>query len=143
MKEASRAKFYFAKYFFLAFGLLQWVCGLLVLRESTADKSKAAALLFFSLGMIMLAVHILIAPRLKRVALGKNRIAVFSNGAITHYEWPEIKWIRPVPIVNVYKLKLRGKKQRIYFLPDRAEDPVYGLADDRSVADTLLKRKGK
>ncbi len=114
MREASRTKFYFAKYFFLAFGLLQCLCGILVLRESTADKSMAAALLFFSLGMMMLAVHIVVAPRLKRVALGKNRIAVFSDGHITHYEWPEVKWIRPVPMVNVYKLKLRGKKGRIY-----------------------------
>jgi hypothetical protein len=133
MKEASRAKFYFAKYFFLAFGLLQWICGLLVLRESASDKSKAAALLFFSLGMIMLAIHIVVAPRLKRVALGKNRIAVFSNGEITHYEWPEVKWIRPMPMVNVYKLKLRGKKGRIYFLPDQQQDPVFGLTGGREI----------
>lgn len=143
MKEASRTKFYFAKYFFLAFGLLQWVCGLLILRESTTDKSKAAALLFFSLGMFMLAVHILVAPRLKRVAIGKNRIAIFSNGEITHYEWPEVKWIRPLPMVNMYKLKLRGKKQRIYFLPDQQEDPVFGLAGERQISESLLKRKGK
>lgn len=133
MKEASRTKFYFAKYFFLAFGLLQWICGLLVLRESTADKSKAAALLFFSLGMIMLAIHIVVAPRLKRVALGKNRIAVFSDGEINHYEWPDVKWIRPIPMVNMYKLKLRGKKGRIYFLPDQKEDPVFGLTAGREI----------
>jgi len=139
MKEASRTKYYFAKYFFLAFGLLQWICGILILRESTADKSKAAALLFFSLGMMMLAVHIIIAPRLKRVAVGKNRIAVFSNGNITHYEWPEVKWIRPLPVVNVYKLKLRGKKGRIYFLPDQHEDPVFGLTSDPET----VRRKGK
>lgn len=138
MKEASRVKFYFAKHFFLAFGLLQWICGILILRESTADKSKAAALLFFSLGMMMLAVHIVVAPRLKRVALGKNRIAVFSNGQITHYEWPEVKWIRPMSMVNVYKLKLRGKKGRIYFLPDQQDDPVFGLTGSPDI-----KRKGK
>lgn len=139
MKEASRTKFYFAKYFFLAFGLLQWICGILILQESTADKGKAAALLFFSLGMMMLAVHIVIAPRLKRVAVGKNRIAVFSNGQMTHYEWPEVKWIRPLPMVNVYKLKLKGKKERIYFLPDQQEDPVFGLASDPEA----IRRKGK
>lgn len=139
MKEASRVKFYFAKYFFLAFGLLQWICGILILKESTADKSRAAALLFFSLGMMMLAVHIVVAPRLKRVALGKNRIAVFSNGGITHYEWPEVKWIRPMSMVNVYKLKLRGKKGRIYFLPEEQQDPVFGL----SGSPEILKRKGK
>jgi hypothetical protein len=140
MREASLTKFYFAKYFFLAFGLLQWICGFLILRESTADKSKAAALLFFSLGMVMLALHILIAPRLKRVAVGKNRIAVIAHGQTTHYEWPEVKWIRPVPMVNVYKLKLRGKKERIYFLPEQREDPVYGLTHAASVAERLRRR---
>lgn len=140
MKEASRTKFYFAKYFFLAFGLLQWICGLLILQESTIDKSKAAALLFFSLGMVMLALHILIAPRLKRVAVGKNRIAVMEDGQTTHYEWPEVKWIRPIPMVNAYKLKLRGKKGRIYFLPEEQEDPVFGLSSDVSVADRLRRK---
>lgn len=140
MREASRTKFYFAKYFFLAFGLLQWLCGFLILRESTTDKSKAAALLFFSLGMVMLALHILIAPRLKRVAIGKNRIAVIAHGQTTHYEWPEVKWIRPVPMVNVYKLKLRGKKERIYFLPEQQEDPVYGLTRDTSVEERLRRK---
>jgi hypothetical protein len=143
MKEASPAKFYFAKYFFLAFGLLQWVCGFLIIRESTVDKSKAAALLLFFLGLMMLTLYIVIAPRFKRVAIGKNRIAVFSDGQITHYEWPEIKWIRPVPVVNVYKLKLRGKKERIYFLPDRKEHPVYGFAQDSERLTEELRKKAK
>lgn len=143
MKEASPAKFYFAKYFFLAFGLFQWLCGFLLLRQSSLDKSKAAALLLFSLGLMMMALHIVIAPRLKRVALGKNRIAIFSDGQITHYEWPEVKWIRPVPMVNLYKLKLRGKKGRIYFLPNRKEDPVFGLTESPDDLTDQIRKKSK
>lgn len=141
MKEASPAKFYFAKYFFLAFGLLQWICGLLILRESTADKSKAAALLFFTVGLILVSIQVFIGPKLKRVAVGKNRIAIRSDGETRHYEWPEVKWIRPVPLVNAYKLKLKGKKERIYFLPSQKVDPVFGLSDDDKLRAADLRRK--
>jgi len=140
MREASRTKFYFARYFFLAFGLLQWICGFLILQESTTDKSKAAAVLFFFLGMVLLGLQVLVAPRLKRVAVSKNRIAVISRGQTAHYEWPEVKWIRPLPMVNVYKLKLRGKKERIYFLPEQKEDPLFGHARDHSVVDKLRRK---
>jgi hypothetical protein len=139
MKEASRIKYYFAKYFFLVFGLSQWICVFLIVRESASDKSKAAALLFFCLGMGMLALQLIIAQRLKRVAVGKDSIAVISNGEATHYRWPEVKWIRPVPMVNVYKLKLRGKKERIYFLSEQQQDPVYGLTRNKSVAEKLRR----
>ena len=143
MKEASRTKYYFARYFFLAFGGLQWICGILILRESSADKSRAAALLFFLIGLVMLSIHLAIATRLKRVAVGKNRIAVISNGEIVHYEWPEVKWIRPLSMINVYKLKLRGKKRHIYFLPKHPDDPVFGLTGEREVSPESLRKKSK
>jgi hypothetical protein len=43
-------------------------------------------------------------------------------------------------MVNVYKLKLRGKKERIYFLPEHQEDPVYGLTRDTSVTERLRRK---
>ncbi len=139
MREASPVKFYFAKYFFLAFGLLQWLSALLLLLESDLDKSKAAALFLFTLGLLMITFFIMVAPRLKRVAIGKNRIAVMSGGQTTVYEWPEVKWIRAVPFVNVYRLKLRGKKERVYFLPSQAEEPVFGIGAAQP-AEALRKK---
>lgn len=141
MREASPVKFYFAKYFFLAFGLLQWLCALLLLLESDLDKSKAAALLFFTLGLLMITFFIVVAPRLKRVAIGKNRIAVMSGGQTTVYEWPEVKWIRTVPFINIYRLKLRGKKGRVYFLPSQAEEPVFGIGAAQPAE--VMRKKSK
>ncbi|MBL7864960.1 MAG: hypothetical protein JNK10_08805 [Cyclobacteriaceae bacterium] len=143
MKEASQVKFYFAKYFFLAFGLLQWLCGVLLFLQSDLDRTKGAALLFFTLGLLAITCYILIAPRLKRVALGKSRVTVFSNGQAVHYEWPEVKWIRAVPFVSVYKLKLRGKKNRIYFLPEEQEEPVYGIYSEKPALSGALKKRLK
>src|SRR5689334_2417481 len=117
MKEASRVKFYFAKYFFLAFGVLQWICGMLLFLSGDADKNKRVALLFFLIGLTFVALYFFIATRLKRVAIGKKRIMVIEDDKTEHFEWSEVKSIKAVPYFNLYALKLRGRKERIYFLP--------------------------
>src|SRR6185295_7628341 len=115
MKEASPVKYYFAKYFFLAFGILQWICGTLLFLQNNVEKGRKSALLFFILGLTFVALYFMIAARLKRVAIGKKRITVIESDKINHYEWPEVKSIRAVPYFNLYALKLKGKKERIYF----------------------------
>lgn len=143
MKEASPAKYYFAKYFFLAFGLLQWSCGMLLFLRGDLEKSRNAALLFFILGLACIVIYFLIAAHFRRVAIGKNRIAVFNPEGIEHYEWPEVKWIRPVPYFNVYRLKLKGRKDKIYFLPDQNVSPLYGFFTGSSPVGELLKKRNK
>ena len=144
MKEASPVKFYFAKYFFLAFGLLQWLCGTLIFLQGDTDKNARVALIFFSLGLVFVALYFLIAAKLKRVAIGKKRIVVMQRNKSEHYEWPEVKYIKMVPYFNLCKLKLRGKKDRIYFLPDQTTSPLFGLfpAEPELLVDALRK-KGK
>ena len=142
MKEASPVKFYFAKYFFLALGLLQWVCGILLFLND-AEKSKRAALLFFLLGLMFIALYFMVAGKLRRVAVGKNRIAVMGPHKTDHYEWPEVKWIKVVPFFNLYKLKLRGKKERIYFLPEHNVEPLYGLFPHEAELVEVMKKKSK
>lgn len=142
MKEASPVKFYFAKYFFLALGLLQWVCGILLFLNNV-EKSQRAALLFFLLGLMFIALYFTIAGKLRRVAIGKNRIAIVGPDKTDHYEWPEVKWIKVVPYFNIYKLKLRGKKERIYFLPDHNVEPLYGLFPHKAELAEVVKKKSK
>ena len=142
MKEASPVKFYFAKYFFLAFGLLQWSCGMLLFLRGEAEKNKRAALIFFVLGLMFVALYFLIAAKLKRVAISKKRVTIIDNDKTDHYEWPEVKSIKLVPYFNLYKLKLRGKKERIYFLPDHNIEPLFGLfPHEPELADVLKKKK--
>ncbi len=142
MKEASPVKFYFAKYFFLAFGLLQWSCGMLLFLRGEAEKNKRAALIFFVLGLTFVALYFLIAAKLKRVAISKKRVTIIDNDKTDHYEWPEVKSIKLVPYFNLYKLKLRGKKERIYFLPDHNIEPLFGLfPHEPELADVLKKKK--
>ena len=143
MIEASPVKFYFAKYFFLAFGVLQWMCGTLLFLQDSVEKGRKSALLFFVLGLAFVALYFLIAARLKRVAIGKKRIVVIEKNKTNHYEWPEVKSIRAVPYFNLYTLKLKGRKDRIYFLPHHNVDTLFGFFDSESDLVDVLKRKGK
>jgi hypothetical protein len=141
MKEASPVKYYFAKYFFLAFGLLQWSCGMLLFLRGNADETKRGALIFFILGLAFIALYFAIAARLKRVAISKKRVTIIEHDKADHYEWPEVKYIRTVPYFNLYKLKLRGRKGGIYFLPDHNVEPLFGLFQHEPEFVNVIKKK--
>ena len=143
MKEASPVKFYFAKYFFLAFGLLQWSCGMVLFLRGESEKNGRTALIFFIIGLTFMALYFVIATRLKRVSIGKKRIAVIDHDKTEHYEWPEVKSIKAVPYFNLYKLKLRGKKDRIYFLPNQNTEPLFGFFPNEPELVQVLKKRGK
>jgi hypothetical protein len=143
MKEASPVKYYFAKYFFLAFGLLQWICGMLLFLQGDVEKSKSAALVFFLIGLTFIALYFEIAAKLKRVSIGKKRIIVVERDKTECYDWPEVKSIKAVPYFNLYKLRLKGKKERIYFLPEQTVEPVFGFFHSKPALAEVLKKKGK
>jgi len=141
MKEASRTKFFFAKYFFLAFGMLQWTCGMLLILKGDPERSRWPALFFFSVGLIFVVLYFRIAERLYRVSIGKKRIAIISKDKTETVEWSDVKYLKPVPYLNVYKLKVRGRKELIYFLPNEQEEPLFGfLPHQPELADVLRKR---
>lgn len=126
MKEASFVKFYFAKYFLLAFGLLQWfISALFIVQHGQVPKGQFAAFVFFTTGLIFVCLFMLIADKIKRVAVGKNRIIVFGRQEQT-FEWPEVKSIKLIPYFNAYKLKIKGHK-KIYFFPEQSAEPIFGM----------------
>lgn len=128
MKEASVVKFYFARYFFLAFGLLQWVISIsFLLNQGNTAKGQWSAFLFFTIGLILLSIQIVFGSRIKRVAISKKKLAVITNGCVHRYEHDDIKWLKFIPAFNIYKMKIRGKKGPIYFLPCEETEVIYGL----------------
>jgi len=136
MKEASLVKFYFAKYFFLAFGLLQWlISGLIFFKNGQIPRSQFAAFVFFTMGLVLVSLFLIVSSKIRRVAISKNKIVVYGRQE-ERYEWPEVKSIKNVPYFNAYRLKIKGHKQ-IYFFPDQSTEPLYGL-----FSQPLLK-KGK
>ena len=143
MREASPVKYYFAKYFFLAFGLLQWICGMLLFLQGDAEKNKSAALIFFLIGLTFIALYFEIAARLKRVSIGKKKIVVIDKDKTEHFGWSDVKSIKVVPYFNLYKLRLRGRKQRIYFLPEQSVEPLFAIFPYKPQMIDLLKRKVK
>jgi hypothetical protein len=144
MVEASPVKFYFAKYFFLAFSFLPWaVTGTIFLQYDFGPKTFFIALLFFTIGLISFTAYLLVNDKVRRVAIGKNKIIVIEGDRNIRFEWPEVKSLKIIPFLNLYKLKLKGKRGYIYFFPSQNIDPAFGLLskDTSKMGDIVQKRK--
>lgn len=128
MKEASPVKFYFAKYFFLVFGVLQWVvAGVLLIRFKHIPKVAFAAFLFFTIGLVCVVTYVFVSDKLKRVAIGKKKVVVMERNRTKEYEWLQVKSVKQIPVIHLYAMKIRGRKRKIYFLPTEHTTSIYGL----------------
>lgn len=127
MKEASLVKFYFARYFFLAFGLMPGLAAtMLLLQFQDTPKNRFAAFVLFTLAMIFWSIHFLVFSKVKRVAMSKKKISVIFGHSTKQYDWDEVKELKVIPFLNICSLKIKGKK-RIYFLPAHDSEALFGL----------------
>ena len=143
MVEANPAKFYLAKFFFLAIGIIQWVVATsILLRFDFSSKNFFVALLFGTLGMMFFILFLFVSSKVKRVAVGKNKIVIIEGDRNLRFEWPEVKSIQLVPFFNLYKLRIKGKRKPIYFFPSKNVDPAFGLLskDTSRMGDIVEKR---
>ena len=128
MKEASLFKYYFVRYFFLAFALLQAIAAtVLLVSFQDSPKNRFAIFVFFSLAMMLISIHLFVFSKVKRVAMNKKKIAVISTYKSKQYGWDDVKELKLLPFFNMYSLKLKGKKNRIYFLPAHDSEAIFGL----------------
>ena len=144
LKQASPVKFYFAKYFFLGFGLLQWtVASILFLRFENTPKNTSASFIFLCLGSVLLVIFFFLKSCMRRVAIGKNRIVVIEGRKNLRVEWSEVKSIELIPIFNLYKLRIKTRRTPIYFFPSKNIEPAYDLfaMDTSKMGDIVSKRK--
>lgn len=144
MVEANPFKFYLAKFFFLAISLVQWLVSATILyRFDFTSKNFFVALLFLTLGLIFFFIFLLISDKIKRVAIGKNKIVVIDGDHNMRFDWPEVKSLKLIPYFNLYKLKIRGKRNAIYFFPSKNVDPAFGLMakDTSRMGEIVQKRK--
>ncbi|MEX2232597.1 MAG: hypothetical protein WD824_10580 [Cyclobacteriaceae bacterium] len=145
MIEASPVKFYLAKFFFLAFAFIQWlVAAILLVQFSFSNKNFFISLIFITLGLIFFYIFLIVNDKVKRVAVGKNKIVIIEGDKNSRFSWPEVKSLKIIPFFNLYKLKLRGKKNFIYFFPAKNIDPAFGLmATDTSKMGEIVAKKKK
>jgi hypothetical protein len=144
LKEASPVKFYFAKYFFLGFGLLQWtVSAVLYFTFPDTPKNASASFIFLCIGSIFMVFFFYLLACMRRVAVGKNKIVVLEGGKNVRVEWSEVKSIQLVPIFHLYKMKLKTRKSPIYFFPSKNVEPAYDLLvqDTTKMGEIVSKRK--
>jgi hypothetical protein len=145
MIEASPLKFYLAKFFFLIFASIQWlVAGILLIQFHFSNRNFFISLVFITLGLIFFYIFLIVNDKVKRVAIGKNKIVIIDGDKNSRFSWPEVKSLKIIPFFNLYKLKLRGKKNPIYFFPARNIDPAFGLmARDTSKMGSIVEKKKK
>jgi hypothetical protein len=143
MKEASPLKFYLAKYFFLAFALIQWLLSAIILiRFEFTSKNFFVALIFVTLGLIFFFLFMIVTEKIRRVAIGKNKIVVIEGERNIRFAWPEVKSLKIIPYLNLYRLKIKGKRNTIYFFPSRNIDPAFGLlARDTSKMGAIVEKR--
>jgi len=128
MEEANPVKFYFARYFFLALSALQGLASaLMFLQFGDSPKNRFAAFVLVTLAMIFFAFHLLVADKFKRVAVSKKKISIINPAKVKTYDWSEVKNLKFIPFLNMYSLKLKGKRNKIYFLPTENTATVFGL----------------
>jgi hypothetical protein len=140
MEEANTVKFYLARYFFLALSVLQGLAtALILLQFEDSDKSRIAALVMFTAAMVFFSLHLLIASRIKRVAVSKKKIAVINMHKVKEYDWSDVKALKLMPFLNMYSLKLKGKKSRIYFLPSTDTAALFGIFTSNDLITRRLK----
>jgi hypothetical protein len=141
MKEANLVKFYFARYFFLAFGLLQGLAAtMLLLQFQDTPKNRFAIFVLCTLAMILFSIHLLVFSKVKRVVLSKKKISVIVGQRTKQYDWDDVKELKLIHFLNMYSLKLKGKK-RMYFLPAHDSAALFGLFPDEP--EFLSKRMSK
>lgn len=133
MEEANPVKFYLARYFFLALSALQGLASVLMLIQfEDTLKNRFAALVLLTFALIFFSLHMLVARRIKRVAISKKKIEVINPAKVKSYDWSEVKSIKLIPFFNLYSLKLKGKRNKIYFIPNTNTEILFGLFSDPS-----------
>ena len=145
MIEASPLKFYLAKFFFLAFACVQFLAAsILLIQFQFSNKNFFISLILITLGLIFFYFFLIVNEKVKRVAIGKNKIVIIERDKNSRFSWPEVKSLKVIPFFNLYKLKLRGKKNPIYFFPARNIDPAFGLlVKDTSRMGEIVSKKKK
>lgn len=133
MVEANPVKFYLAKYLLLVFGSLLWLLALLYMFTLQSENHLLVAFLYFAFGVLLLTLNLVVNDKIRRVAIGRNKIVIIEGHRNIRFAWPEVKALRVIPVINLYRLRIRGKKKTFYFFPSRNVDSNFGqLAEQTS-----------
>lgn len=142
MKEASRVKFYLVKFFFLGIALLQVSAATLVFtRNPQNPKTVAVSFILFALCLIFVSLHLLVANKIKKVAVSKKKISVVDAGNVRSYDWADVKEVKYLPLVNMYRVAFKKRKSRVYFLPPTNGKSLFGNFSVKQ--DFVPKKVGK
>jgi hypothetical protein len=128
MKAASRFKFYLVRYFLLGLAVLEGsVAFIWMVQFESTPRNQVVAFVFILLSTIFFLLHSLVSGKLKRVAISKKKITILFPAKSKSYHWDQVKEVNYHSVFNMYSLKLKGKNNRIYFLPNDRHEALFGL----------------
>ena len=78
------------------------------------------------MGLLFVSLFLVVSSKIKRVAIGKKKIVIHGRQE-KRVEWPEVKSLKNVPYFNMYRLKVKGHKEQIYFFSDQTSQPLFGI----------------
>jgi hypothetical protein len=143
MIEANPLKFYVAKYFFLAFAVFQFLASAFIVFEYDLTVTTFfIALLFMAFAVAFMLFYFIISNKIRRVAIGKNKIVVIERDRNIRFSFPDVKSVKVIPVFNLYRLKIRGKRT-IYFFPSSNLDPAFGSLVKYSSKESGVSGKRK
>ena len=126
MIETNPVRFYLARFSFLAFALTQWLSALFIFFFwEPPNEGIWVAAVFLLFGAVFLWMFKVVNDKVKKVAIGRNKIVVTEGDHNFRFKWPEVKSVKTFPFLRLYRLKLRGKKP-IYFFPSREIEQTFG-----------------
>ena len=141
MAEANRAKFFLVKFFFAGNALLLLVAStLFFLQNSESPKGKAVSFILLAAGLVFVSLHFMIASDIKEVAISKKKISIADKGKVKSYHWADVKSIKFIPFINMYRAYIK-KKRKVYFLPPNNSEVLFGMFIGKE--DFIPKKVGK
>jgi len=91
-------------------------------------------------GLVFISLHFMIASDIKKVAISKKKISIVDKGKVKSYHWEEVKSIKFIPFINMYRAYLK-KKRKVYFLPPNNSEALFGMFIGKQ--DFIPKKVGK
>ena len=111
------------RYFFLAFNVFQWIAaGVIFFRFGYDATDLSAAVAMATMGLTLYLVFLVAGRKIKCVAIRQNKIVMAEAPLNIQFDWSEALSLQVIPMINVYRLRLKGRKKSIFFFPSRNND---------------------
>lgn len=108
----------------MGFNVFQWiVVGTLLIQAEDYTGDVSAAVWMASMGLVLTFLFLVVGKRFKSVHVDDQRVLVAEHPLNVQFAWCEVQSVKMVPLVNIFSLRIVGRKNRIFFIPLKQNIP--------------------